>query len=268
MLNEVVSVARPSISKNILDVTFGRGGHTKAFLQRGATVYACDRDIDAYYAGMNLACNNSRFNIFHTKFSEIERKIHTSHSFDVIVMDLGLCSTQIIHAERGFSFYNDGMLDMRMGFASISAFDIINYYSHHDLSNLLKFYGEEKMHNKIAKRIVERRKSKLFYTTKDLSSEISCCVRRTKRHPATKSFQAIRIHVNNELNEIEFLLTSVYRMLKPGGILISIAFHSLEDRILKSFFKSMKSHAKALPQKREIRCNKSARSAIMRFGCV
>lgn len=264
MYDEVMKVIKPTVSKRIFDGTFGRGGHTKLFLQQGAYVAACDRDVDAYMHGKQLSSNIDRLTMYRGCFSKVAcAMMHENEKFDAVLLDLGMCSTQIQNDARGFSFHRDGPLDMRMGDNQISAFYVVNYFSYDKLCYILYEYGEERLYKKIAKRIVERRSKKMFYTTHDLSSEIAKCVPYKHKHPATRTFQAIRIYVNSELNEIVNFLSIVKQILKSGGIMVTLAFHSLEDRIVKRFIN--KNKQKMFPSEQEKRCNIRSRSAILRY---
>lgn len=265
MYREVLNLLQPIPSKIIFDGTLGRGGHTKLLLQYGAQIVACDRDIDAYYTGLALSNSAESLTMHRGKFTDIGHRLYDNgHKFDGILLDLGMCSGQISDANRGFSFKTDGPLEMCMGDNSFNAFDVVNYSSYDDLCTIIRDYGEEHMYKRIAKRIIERRKERLFYTTSDLSAEICKCVHYGDKHPATRTFQAIRIFVNHELHELQNFLQISNKLLKPGGIIVIISFHSLEDRIVKRFFNKNKN--KLFPQADEIRMNRRSRSAVLRYN--
>ena len=264
LCNQVINVLKPTMSQTIFDTTFGRGGHTKLFLQRGLKVVACDRDLHAYYFGKNIGCGVSNLHMYRGRFTTVAYQLKTlGYKFDGILLDLGMSSEQIADEVRGFSFKCDGLIDMRMGDNDLSAFDVVNYASYDLLCSIFKSYGEEKMYKLIAKDIVKRRKSRLFYMTKDLVSIISKHVTSKQKHPATRIFQALRIFVNNELNELIQFLKFSKHLLKPSGTLAVISFHSLEDRIVKRFFMNKN---KLFCNKDEKKSNKRSRSAILRWS--
>jgi len=227
---------------HVLDCTFGRGGYSKAFLQAGHKVTAIDRDHDAINVALALHAEyGDNFQFIQDKFSNIST-LFPQQNFDVIVFDIGVSSPQLDQAERGFSFNKSGPLDMRMGSSTLTAADIINHYSEENLANIFFKYGEEKRSRKFARLICQRRLEHPFETTQDLASLIADNTpkffnKKKKIHPATLVFQALRIAVNDELNEFETALNACQDLLKPEGRLITVTFHSLEDRIAKSYFK-------------------------------
>jgi 16S rRNA (cytosine1402-N4)-methyltransferase len=265
MLNEIIDFFKPCPSKHILDCTFGRGGHTKQFLRHGASVTAIDRDIDAFHYGSSFVF--SRFTIKHCKFSELNTDL--KGSFDSILFDFGLSSNQIADTDRGISFKTDGPLDMGMGRNNISAYNLVNFANEKYLADTIYEYGEERLSRQVAKSIVDARKKKRITTTSELAEIVRKVVRGRGIDPATRTFQAIRIYVNNELEEIKMGLTRALRLLKPGGKMAAISFHSLEDRIVKNFFKQFKYRSDVIfPSKKEIFDNKRSRSAKLRFMCA
>ncbi|AGA64711.1 rRNA small subunit methyltransferase H [Liberibacter crescens BT-1] len=238
-LPEVIKIIDPKPGKVILDATFGAGGYSRAFLDSGAEVIALDRDPLAVSCGQSLVEEaKGRFSIFNSVFSRLSEYV-PAHGLDGAVFDVGVSSMQLDNADRGFSFQKDGPLDMRMSGVGVSAADVVNFSPVEDLVSILDVLGEEKQAKIIAHAIVKRRALSLFKSTKDLANLIENTVRyRTQYriHPATRSFQALRIFVNNELLELAKALFASEHVLKPGGILLVVSFHSLEDRIVKGFF--------------------------------
>lgn len=243
LLAEVLEALKASGGGDFLDGTFGAGGYTRAILDVNPQnrVLALDRDPTAIAAGQALvAAYPGRLSLVETEFSAMEDAATEVgfKLFDGIVLDIGVSSMQLDQAIRGFSFRNDGPLDMRMSGAGESAYDIVNSASEERLADIFYHYGEERLSRVIARAIVADRKTKRFETTKDLADMIGRIIR-TKPgdiHPATRSFQALRIAVNDELGELARALHAAERLLKPGGRLAVVSFHSLEDRIVKVFF--------------------------------
>ncbi len=227
-----------------LDGTFGGGGYAQAILEAArCTLLAIDRDPAAIARGAALAAiYPGRLHVVEGRISEILHLLNAAgvRALDGAVFDLGVSSYQIDDPARGFSFRVDGPLDMRMGKAGISAAMLVNTVSESELADILFSFGEEKASRRIAKSIVERRREKKFETTADLAGVIRSVVRPDKSgiDPATRSFQALRIAVNEELADIEAALAQAAAMLAPGGRLVVVSFHSLEDRIVKRFFAS------------------------------
>ncbi|WP_337266994.1 16S rRNA (cytosine(1402)-N(4))-methyltransferase RsmH [Oryzifoliimicrobium ureilyticus] len=239
LLNEVLQALRAAPGDIILDGTFGAGGYTTAILDTGADVIALDRDPTAIAAGQSLVeAYKGRLTLVQTQFSHLA-DYAPSGGLDGIVLDIGVSSMQIDEAERGFSFQKDGPLDMRMSGAGVSAADVVNRAKLSDLIRIFHFLGEEKQATRIAHAIEKRREEALFATTRDLAGLIERVTPRKakdKIHPATRVFQALRIFVNDELGELAQALFAAERALKPGGRLVVVTFHSLEDRIVKTFF--------------------------------
>ena len=222
-----------------LDGTFGAGGYARALLEAGAArVTGVDRDplaleMAAAWAGEY----GDRLRLVAGNFSELD--LHAGGMLDGVVLDLGVSSMQLDRAERGFSFQKDGPLDMRMSQAGPSAADLVNSASEGVLADILYHYGEERASRRIARAIVEARAVEPITTTLRLAEIVAKCLPRPKpgqSHPATRSFQAIRIAVNTEFDELAEGLQAAERALKPGGRLAVVTFHSLEDRIVKRFF--------------------------------
>jgi 16S rRNA (cytosine1402-N4)-methyltransferase len=228
--------------KFIIDGTLGGGGHSEIFLDSGARVLGVDRDPEALaHARARLASHGDRFSTWEGNFSRLLEipGIHGGEQADGLLMDLGVSSRQLDSAERGFSFMREGPLDMRMGPSSPrTAADVVNSWPEADLVRILFEFGEEKRARRIAGAIVRHRAEKLFVTTLDLANCIEKAIGRQGRtHPATRSFQAIRMAVNEELESLATALAAVPKVLKPGGRLLIITFHSLEDRMVKRFLK-------------------------------
>ncbi|GLS89825.1 ribosomal RNA small subunit methyltransferase H [Psychromonas marina] len=282
-----------------VDGTFGRGGHSRYILDRlgeNGRLIAIDRDPRAIAVGEELMKKDPRFTIIHGPFSglaEYVKELGLAGKIDGVLLDLGVSSPQLDDAERGFSFMRDGPLDMRMDPTSgISAADWLAKADVEDISWVLKTFGEEKFAYRIARAIVEDREEKPFLRTLDLAQLIErlCPKREKKKHPATRSFQAIRIYVNSELEEIHKVLDGALDILAIGGQLSVISFHSLEDRIVKRFIrkqekgreypaglpltdaqmqsgKTLKAVGKALkPSAREVDDNPRARSSVLRVA--
>jgi 16S rRNA (cytosine1402-N4)-methyltransferase len=235
LLAEVMEALEPAPGKTIVDGTFGAGGYTRAFLQTGATVVAFDRDPSAARFAQGLG---ERFTLVEARFSEMADKLGDK-SADGVALDLGVSSMQLDEAERGFSFMRDGPLDMRMGAQGPTAADLVNTLEHPELARLFWLYGEEKQSRRIATAIVRRRAEQPFERTLDLAEVVEKALggrKGAKVHPATRTFQALRIAVNEELAELEAGLEAAERVLKAGGRIAVVTFHSLEDRIVKAFF--------------------------------
>ncbi|WP_137137183.1 16S rRNA (cytosine(1402)-N(4))-methyltransferase RsmH [Rhizobium sp. FKY42] len=238
MLNEVLETLAPAPGKVILDGTFGAGGYTRAILSTGANVIALDRDPNAIAGGQPMVAEfGGRLKLIPSRFSEL-----ASHApqggLDGIVLDIGVSSMQIDEADRGFSFQRNGPLDMRMSASGVSAADVVNRAKAGDMARIFGFLGEEKQAGRIARAIEKRRASEPFATTRDLANLIESVNPRKakdKIHPATRVFQALRIFVNDELGELAQALFAAEQVLKPGGRLVVVSFHSLEDRLVKRF---------------------------------
>lgn len=223
-----------------LDGTFGAGGYTRGLLTAGADlVFGVDRDPLALQMAAAWAGDyGDRLQLVAGTFSQLDTY---AQDLDGIVLDLGVSSMQLDQAERGFSFQKDGPLDMRMSQEGRSAADLVNETDEAVLADILYLYGEERASRRIARAIVEARKAGPITTTLQLAEIVASCLPRPKfgqSHPATRSFQAIRIAVNAEFDELAQGLAAAERALKPGGKLAVVTFHSLEDRIVKRFFQT------------------------------
>ncbi len=251
-MNEHISVLLPEVIEALamkargiyIDATFGRGGYSRAMLlaQKDTSVYGFDRDPEAIAAGDMLADECDRFVMIRGPFSTLEEKMASAKVdfVDGIAFDLGVSSPQLDDAHRGFSFRHDGPLDMRMDNKSgETAAELVNSCDEKTLADLIWKYGEEKFSRRVASAIVSRRKSKSFSHTLDLAAVVRAVVPASKdgMDPATRTFQALRIAVNDELGELERGLQAAERRLKVGGRLVVVSFHSLEDRIVKQFFR-------------------------------
>ena len=256
MLNEVLESLQPEDNAVYIDGTFGRGGYSRAILTRAnCTVLAIDRDPDAITAGQALVDEmTGRLTLMEGLFSSLV-KLTAQAGFDGvdgIVFDLGLSSPQLDEAERGFSFRHDGPLDMRMDKSGQDAADFINTVDERELADIIYKYGEERASRRIARAIIKAREDAPITRTKQLAKIIHGVMPRPKfgqrgqRHqidPATRTFQAIRIHINSELDEIKTAMHAAEIVLKPNGRLVAVSFHSLEDRIIKTFMLNHAGHA-------------------------
>ncbi|WP_428697828.1 16S rRNA (cytosine(1402)-N(4))-methyltransferase RsmH [Stappia sp.] len=242
LLSEVLVALGDIEGCTVVDGTFGAGGYTRAFLDAGANVVAIDRDPNAIAAGQGLAAGSAgRLTLVEGRFSELDAHARASgHAgVDAVVLDLGVSSMQLDEAERGFSFRSDGPLDMRMEQQGLSAADVVNQMPQRDLTRVIGILGEEKRASSVSRAIAERRKERPFERTSDLAAVVEKVVGRSFKgkqiHPATRTFQALRIYVNRELDEVVEALAAAERALLPGGRLVVVTFHSLEDRIVKRF---------------------------------
>lgn len=229
LIDEVVGALSPASGETHVDGTYGAGGYTAAILARGAKVVAFDRDPDAVAA----ATPHANLTLIADRFSTMDRV----EAADGVTLDLGVSSMQIDRAERGFSFQADGPLDMTMERTRPNAADYLNTASEGDIADIIYALGDEPKSRRIAHAIVDARP---LATTMDLSRAVRRAVGSKpgeKKDPATRTFQAIRMHVNRELGELEDGLAAAERILKPGGRLAVVTFHSLEDRIVKTFLR-------------------------------
>ena len=246
MLNEVLDALALRPDGCYVDCTFGRGGHSRPILQRlesRGRLLAFDKDPEAIRSARNEFAGDRRFNCFpgsFTRLAEVIEEMGMLGAIDGLLFDLGVSSPQLDDASRGFSFQKDGSLDMRMNpQEGISAADWINQAGEAEIRGVLRNYGEERYAARIARAIVGLRSETAVTSTRQLAGLIEDVVpaREAGKHPATRSFQAIRIHVNNELEELKTVLTQVIDVLREGGRLAVISFHSGEDRIVKRFIR-------------------------------
>ena len=280
-----------------IDATFGRGGHSKSILNSLGTdgrLVALDKDPEAIASAIRLQDSDRRLLVVHANFGQISMVPETSHlsnSIDGILFDLGVSSPQLEDPRRGFSFLRDGPLDMRMNREEgISAKEWLNSAAETEIANVLYKYGEERFSRRIARRIIIERGLRSISTTSQLAKIVTEAIPvwKKEKHPATRTFQAIRILINQELEELKVALDEALKLLKFGGRLVVISFHSLEDRIVKQFIASHSkgdnfprrlpvASSKLNPQLKkisrpmkakfaEIRDNPRSRSAIMRVA--
>jgi 16S rRNA (cytosine1402-N4)-methyltransferase len=241
LLDEVIHALAITPGTEIVDGTFGAGGYSQSFLDLGARVYAFDRDPDALSEGAALAGRSEgSLNLYAACFSDMDRVLARDgiDAVDGVVLDIGVSSMQLDRAERGFSFQKDGPLDMRMARDGMTAADFVNTAEEAEIADIIYKYGEEHRSRRIARNIVAARP----ITT---TAQLAAVVRRAvgyhpgaPKDPATRAFQAIRIHINRELDELIDGLNAAERLLRPGGRLAVVTFHSLEDRIVKQFLRS------------------------------
>ncbi len=293
LLQEAVSALMTTASGTYVDGTFGRGGHSAqvlAALAPEGRLIAFDKDPQAAESAATLSAQDARLTFVADGFGALSKHC-APQSLAGLLLDLGVSSPQLDDAERGFSFSHDGPLDMRMNTrAGITAADWINSAAESDMVRVFRDYGEERFAGRMARAIIERRQAQPFSRTGDLAEVVSAANPRWEKHkhPATRVFQAIRIHINRELDELKDVLASSLSCLMPGGRLVVISFHSLEDRIVKRFMRdqsrgielprgvpitdgergqTIKLLGKAQkPSADEVSANPRARSAVMRVG--
>lgn len=274
MLGEVLQYLEPKPGRVILDATTGLGGHTRAIAAAGATVLACDRDAESLErARENTREFAERIRFHRASFAQLGQVLAAESitQLDGLLADLGVSRYQLTAAERGFSFMETGPLDMRMDRSQrLTAADIVNFESEKELADLIFKLGEERRSRKIARAIVRARP---ITTTGQLAKLIEQAAPRTSKiHPATQTFMALRIAVNQEREELEALLELAPKMVKPGGRVVIITFMSLEDRRVKQSFQAMAKEGRAQiltrhvmrPAEEEIRTNPASRSAKLR----
>ena len=258
MIDEVVKICDPKNGGIFMDCTFGAGGYSREFLKfPGTKILAIDRDSQvADLANKVKNKFKSRFTFYNKKFSNLD--LLSTEKFDAIIFDLGLSSIQLDNLSRGFSFKSKDKLNMSMGQTTNSAKEVLNSYKTQDLRDIIKTFGEEVDANRIAKNIVSQRNKKKLETTDELVKIIKKSKKKNykkKINESTKTFQAIRIFVNQEISELIEGIIKATKILKPGGKLVVISFHSIEDKIVKFYFKNFsKNYSRAnkyLPDKDE-----------------
>jgi 16S rRNA (cytosine1402-N4)-methyltransferase len=241
MLDEVLEHLAPKPGEVIIDGTFGLGGYSRAILGAGASVIGIDRDPNAIADGQALVSEfEGRLRLVHGRFGDLDEIAEgEGHPLvDGVVLDIGVSSMQLDEAERGFSFRFDGPLDMRMSQEGPSAADVVNTMEARDIARIISVLGEERRAGAVARAISQDRVAKPYLRTSELAGLVERVVGKKPTdpiHPATRTFQALRIYVNQELDELGRALGSRERVLKPGGRLVIVSFHSLEDRIVKRF---------------------------------
>lgn len=291
MLAEVLQTLAPQKGETYVDATFGNGGYTQAILEAAdCNVISIDRDPNVLPRAKELKEKfGNRFEFVQGRFGDLSELL-SGRTINGFVFDIGVSSMQLDEAERGFSFSKEAPLDMRMSCDGLSAADLVNDLEEKELADLIYKYGEEVKSRHIAKKIVEVRKEKRIETTTELADAVRSVVKKTKDvDPATKTFQALRIAVNDELGELERGLESATELLASDGRLVVVTFHSLEDRIVKTYFKEkagrnpnvsrympeikndveadFKDVSKAIhPSKNEERENRRSRSAKLRYA--
>lgn len=292
LLDEVVAAIAPKPGMSIIDATFGAGGYSRALLEAQARVYAFDRDPNAIRDGAGMVAEfEGRLSLHAERFSAMREEMARIGvpQVDAVVMDIGVSSMQLDQSERGFAFMSDGPLDMRMSQAGESAADFLNSADESAIADVLYHYGEERQSRRVARAIVAARP---LATTGDLARVVRKALGHKphdKKDPATRSFQAVRIHVNDELGELRAGLNAAEALLRDGGILAVVSFHSLEDRIVKRFLKEASGGGRAVsrhlpgeipgpaptftnvskairPSEAEIDANPRARSSILRHA--
>ncbi|MCZ6771797.1 MAG: 16S rRNA (cytosine(1402)-N(4))-methyltransferase RsmH [Proteobacteria bacterium] len=244
LLSEVVGLMNVRPGGLYIDATFGRGGHSRAILQcldSQGRLIVIDRDPQAVEQARILAREDSRVTVAQQRFSKLEDVLGDEQSaIDGVLFDLGVSTPQLDESGRGFSFQHDGALDMRMDPSEpVSAADWLMSATKKEISDVLWHYGDERRSRQIAHRIVESRRVHALKSTFELAELVRSCMRgpRSRIDPATRTFQAVRIHINDELGEVERALLAASRLLAVGGRILVIAFHSIEDRLVKRFFR-------------------------------
>ena len=291
LLNEIISIITPQYGGTFIDCTFGQGGYTKKILEYPETkVIALDRDIESIKASLNVEKNfGKRFFFENIKFSHLNELELNNENIKAIIFDLGYSYTQIKDTTKGLSFNSYGDLNMKMGLNKFSAKDVIHKLNKSELEKIFKFFGDEKDSKKIASKIIKIREIKKI-DTQGLVKIIEASKKKKnyKIHAATKIFQSLRVFVNKEISELIFGLINATKILKPGGIIAVVTFHSLEDKIVKFFLKSLsekKSISRYMPKideedklfkignkkpiipsSKELKVNPPSRSAKLRFA--
>ena len=285
LLNKTISYLNLSRGSVVVDATVGGGGHSEEILKSilpGGRLIGIDADREALaIAEDRLKSFGGSFTLVNDNFRNIDRilKIQNIKNVDAVLLDVGISSYQLDDASRGFSIRSDAALDMRMDQSSnITAYDVVNKYKEDKLSEIIEKFGEERFHNRIARFIKDARERKVIETTGELSRIVKRAVgykyRNLKVHPATRTFQAIRIFVNDELGALEEVLKSAVFWLKTGGRIVVISFHSLEDRIVKNMFKGYSklgvlkiiTKKPLIPEREEVIKNPRSRSAKLRVA--
>ena len=291
LLNELISIISPLYGGTFIDCTFGQGGYSEKILEnKQNNIIALDRDKDVLSSTSKLQKKyDKRFKFYNLKFSQLDKIKLKNNKIQAVIFDLGYSLNQIKNSQKGLSFSDKGKLNMRMGINDFSANEIISNMDENNLAKVFKVFGDEKYQKKIAKKIVEKRKDKTI-KTEDLVQIIDNVKKyqKTKIHNSTKVFQALRILVNKEISELINGLINSFNLIPKGGIIAVVSFHSIEDKIVKFFFKhysEQKNSSRYLPETEvsercfklinkkpilpspsEIRQNPPSRSAKLRYG--
>ena len=285
LLKELVDAIKPKENEIYFDATFGNGGYSSKLLETtNCQVIAIDQDPFVQTKAKEFKQRyGERFSFFTEKFSGIQNVMEKVKKKEIngFVFDIGVSSMQLNNPDRGFSFQNEGLLDMRMDSSGKTAAELIENIEENELADIIYYYGEERNSRKIAKKIVEYRKNARINTTLELAAIVKNCFpsKYYKKHPATKTFQAIRIYLNNEIEELCAGLNNASQYLTKGGRLCIVSFHSIEDRLIKNFFQFGKDNLdlkrnlfdkyknKVIkPNNKEIEINPRSRSAKLRFA--
>ena len=290
LLKEILSIISPQNGGTLIDCTFGQGGYSKEFLKfQKINIIAIDRDPECKIIAQKIKQTyKERFSFFNKKFSEINNVRNENSKIQAIIFDLGYSYTQIKDPNKGLSFENKGKLNMRLGLNNFSANDVVNKLGQKDLELIFKYFGEDKDSRIISKRIVDQRLKNNINTERLVSIINSVKKKKGRIHNATKIFQAIRIFVNKEISELIYGLINSAKILDVNGILLVVSFHSIEDKIIKYFFKSLSEDKKIsryypeeknqnklfelrskkpiYPRPHEININRPSRSAKLRYA--
>ena len=291
LLKELISIISPLYGGTFLDCTFGQGGYSKKILEnKNNKIIAVDRDKDVYlYAKKFEKKYNNRFNYENIKFSEINTINVKSKDLKAAIFDLGYSTNQIKDLSRGLSFKSAGKLNMKMGLNEFSCHEVVSYMSESNLYKIFKYYSDEKYSKKIAKKIVRARNKKII-NTEDLTRIIDSVkkFKNSKINNSTKIFQALRIFVNKEISELINGLINAFYLIPVGGVIAVVTFHSIEDKIVKYFFKNysevknssrympfkennfrcfnLQNKKPIIPSSEELKINPSSRSAKLRYA--
>ena len=291
LLNELISIISPLYGGTFIDCTFGQGGYSEKILEnKQNNIIALDRDKDVLSSTSKLQKKyDKRFKFYNLKFSQLDKIKLKNNKIQAVIFDLGYSLNQIKNSQKGLSFSDKGKLNMRMGINDFSANEIISNMGENNLAKVFKVFGDEKYSKKIAKKIVEKRKDKTI-KTEDLVQIIDNVKKyqKTKIHNSTKVFQALRILVNKEISELINGLINSFNLIPIGGIIAVVSFHSIEDKIVKFFFKHYSEQRNSsrylpdnevsekcfklinkkpiLPSANEIKQNPPSRSAKLRYG--
>ncbi len=291
LLKELISIISPLYGGTFLDCTFGQGGYSEKILEKkNNKIIAVDRDKDVYlYAKKFEKKYNNRFNYKHIKFSEINKINVKSKDLKAVIFDLGYSTNQIKDLNRGLSFKSTGKLNMKMGLNEFSCHEVISNMSEINLFKIFKYYGNEKYSKKIAKKIVRDRNKKII-NTEDLTRIIDSVkkFKNSKINNSTKVFQSLRIFVNKEISELINGLINAFHLIPVGGVIAVVTFHSIEDKIVKYFFKNysevknssryvpfkennfkcfnLQNKKPIIPNSEELKLNPSSRSAKLRYA--